>query len=136
MKAAQLGLTVGDLDGEVDAAVDQEAEAFEVGQLRTQGGEFVRTDVAGAATHLVCIAELPIGPGAGDRILVLTGEGAGAHRADGREGGLRLGQLPVPPGELGVVHVRRCWSAARPRQSRAPMETEVFAGNRANELYV
>ena len=64
-------MAVGDLDGEIDAAIDERAEAFEVGEQRLDPGQFRRPNVAGATAHVVSVAELPVGAGLRDRIFVL-----------------------------------------------------------------
>ena len=104
--AEQFGLAVGDLDGEINAEIAQCAEAFEVGEERLDPGELGWPDIAGAAAHVVGVAELPIGAGLRHRVLVLLAEGAGAHGPELRELGLGPSELGLPFRELFVFHGR------------------------------
>ena len=101
----QIGLAVGDVDGEIDAAINQLAEAFEVGEECFDPGQLGRPDIAGAAAHIVGVAELPVRPGFLHRIFVLLAEGAGTHRSELGELGLGPSELGLPLRELFVFHV-------------------------------
>ena len=123
--AKQFGLAIGDLDGEIDAAINERAEAFEVGEQRLDPGLFCGPNVAGATAHVVGGAELPVGAGLRDRILVLPAEGT---RTDGpglSELGLGPSELGLPLRELFIFHggeLRSHWwlivSQLRPACSR------------------
>lgn len=103
----QFSPPVGDLDGEVDTAINEQAEAFEVGEEGLDVGQFVGADMAGAAAHVVGVAELPEGPGLRGRIPVLLAEGARTHGAQLSELGFGGGQLRLPPAELRIIHAGR-----------------------------
>jgi len=86
-------LAVGDLDREIDPAIDHCAEAFEGGEQRLDPGQLGGPDVAGAAAHVVGVAELPVGSGLCNRVLVLLAEGTWAHDA------ARCAKAKVPEAE-------------------------------------
>lgn len=71
--ALQCGLTVGYLDREVDPAINELAEVLKVGEEGLDVSEFLGADVAGKATHVMRVAELPKGSGLFDRISGIVG---------------------------------------------------------------
>ena len=102
--AEQFGLAVGDLDGEIDAEIDQRAEAFEVGEERLDPGELGWPDIAGAAAHVVGVADFPIGAAGAARSLELLAEGARPHWTELREGEFGPSELFFPEVEFFVLH--------------------------------
>lgn len=77
--AEQFALAVDELNGEIDAAINERAEAFEIGEQRLDPGQFHRPNVARTTAHVVSVAELPVGAVLRDRVPVLLTEGTWAH---------------------------------------------------------
>ena len=121
--AEQGGLAVGDLDGEIDAAIDQRAKAFEGGEEGLDPGQLCRPNIAGATAHVVGVTELPVGAGPRDRIFVLLAEGTWAHGPELGEFSPGPSKLGLPRCELFIFHggelpCETAWMSSRRMQPR------------------
>ena len=125
--AEQCGLAVGDLDGEIDAAIDQRAKAFEGGEEGLDPGQLCRPNIAGATAHVVGVTELPVGAGLRDRVLVLLAERTGTHGPELSELGLGPSELGLPLRERFIFHAGELPSEPAWKSSRRVRWRKVFS---------
>ena len=126
LREAEQEVAVGDLDGELDAEIDERFEAFEVGDHLGQLGGFIWPDITAIAALTERIAQLPIRAVFLAWALELLAEGTGPHGAELVDGGLGLIELFLPGFEFFVLHTDGYRGPYRHQVKLFPMKCGFF----------